>query len=327
VIWLRKKLVEYKPSVVEEGLVLHHGTNLPNLYKIIKSGHFGSEIGRHGGAYERLGRFYMTEDFKLAFRYAEEAARDPVYYLPEDDVPYIEDIADEIVPDINKLKEVFGADDLLDLYIAFASFMRYHGFLNPEVYPPVVITLGIANPETLNKVYYDEDDFRDWLRNQESTRRVVEVAMRDPDFYDWLSHISAEPEGLENAEEIAEYARTEVEEAFYETFPDADYRDIDDFDVFSAAYHLAAKKIYEALVNLAGRGDPDAHAILDEARDYVRSFYFSEAVPIEQIDLAIATVYTQPKPTEIDLNGPGALEQVEEIMKEQILRWARIVTS
>jgi hypothetical protein len=326
VIWLRKKLVEYEPSVVEEGLVLHHGTNLPNLYRIIKSGRLGSEVGRLGGAYERLGRFYMTKNFELAFRYAQEAARDPTYYLPEDDVPYIEEIADEIVPDINKLMEVFGADDLLDLYIAFASLMRYHGFLDPEVYPPVVITLAIVNPETLNKVYYDEDDFRDWLRDQESTRRIVEVAKRDPDFYKWLSDLSAEPEGLENTEEITEYARTEVEEAFYETFPDAEYRDIDDFDIFNAAYHLAAKRIYEALVRLAAQGDPDAHAILAEVKDYVRSFYFPDAVPLEQIDLAIATVYTQPKPTEINLNDPGALEQVEKIMKDQILRWARIVT-
>jgi hypothetical protein len=269
----------------------------------------------------------MTEDFELAFRYAEEAARDPTYYLPEDDVPYIEDVVDEIVPDINKLRRVFGVKDLLDLYTAFASLMRYHGFLDPEVYPPVVITLALTNPATLNKVYYDEDDFRDWLRDQGSTRRIVEVAMRDPDFYDWLSYLSDEPEQLENAEEVAEYARTEVEEAFYETFPEAGYKDIDDLNVFNAAYHLAAKKIYEALVRLAERGDPDAHAILAEVRDYVRSFYFSEAIPLEQIDLAIATVYTQPKPTEINLNDPGALEQVEEIMKEQILQWARIVTS
>jgi hypothetical protein len=317
--------VYYEPSVLEEGLVLHHGTNLPNLYQILESGQLGSEVGRHGGAFERLGRFYMTENFELAFRYAKEAARDPAYYLPEDDVPYIEDIADEIAPDINKLKEVFGADDLLDLYIAFASFMRHHGFLDPEVYPPVVITLAITNPETLNKVYYDEDDFRDWLRDQESTRRVVEVAMRDPEFYDWLSGFSDRPEQLESAEDIAEHTRIEVEEAFYETFPDAEYRDIDDFDIFNAAYHLAVKRIYEALVRLAGRGDSDAHQILAEVRDYVRSFYFSEAVPIEQIDLAIATIYTQPKPTEINLNDPAALDQVEEIMKEQILRWARIV--
>ena len=105
------------------------------------------------------------------------------------------------------------------------------------------------------------------------------------------------------------------------------YEEVSDDKISYAAYHLTAKKIYEALVRLAERGDPDAHQILAEVRDYVRSFYFSEKVPIEQIDLAIATVYTQPKPREINLNDPGALDQVEEIMKEQILRWARIVTS
>ena len=324
-IWLRKKVVEYKPSVLEKGLVLHHGTNLPNLYRILESGQLGSEVGRHGGAYERLGRFYMTESPELAIRYAREAAEDETYYLPEDYVPYAEDIVDEITPNINKLKEVFGVDDLLDLYVAFASFMRYHGFLHPRLYPPVVITVAVTQPETLNKVYYDEDDFRDWLGTQ-NTKDIVEVAKRDPEFYKWLSDLSGEAERLESPEEISEYAKDEVEETFYETFPYSTYEEVSDDKISYAAYHLTAKKIYEALVRLAERGDPDAHAILAEVRDYVHSFYFIEKVPIEQIDLAIATVYTKPKPTEINMNDPGALGQVEEIMKEQILRWARIVS-
>jgi len=326
VIWLRKKLVEYKPSVVEEGLVLYHGTNLPNLHRIIESGQLGSGVGRHGGAYERLGRFYMTESPELAIRYAREAAEDEIYYLPEDYVPYVEDIVDEITPDINKLKEVFGVDDLLDLYIAFASFMRYHGFLHPRVYPPVVITLVVTQPETLNKVYYDEDDFREWLSTQ-NTKDIVEVAKRDPEFYKWLSDLSGEAEHLERAEDISEYARDEVEETFYETFPYSTYEEVSDDKIFYAAYHLTAKKIYEALVRLAERGDQDAHKILAEAKDHVHSFYFSEAVSFEQIDKATATIYIQPNPTEIDLKDAGALGQVKKIMEEQILRWARIVTS
>lgn len=322
-IWLRKKLVYYEPSVQEKGLTLYHGTNLPNLYRILESGQLGSEVGRHGGAYERLGRFYMTESPELATRYAREAAKDEVYYLPEDYVPYVEDIADEIAPDIDKLKEVFGVDDLLDLYIAFASFMRYHGFLNPKVYPPVVITLVITSPETLNKVYYDEDDFRDWLGSQDTTR-IVEVAKRDPKFYEWLSSL---PEQPKRAEDIAEYARDEVEDTFYETFPYSTYEEVSDEKIFYAAYHLTAKKIYEALVRLAEQGDQDANEILALAKDHVHSFYFSEAVPIEQTDKATATIYIQPNPKEIDLKDAGALGQVKEIMTEQILRWARIVTS
>jgi hypothetical protein len=326
VIWLRKKLVEYESSVQKEGLTLYHGTNLPNLYRIIKEGKLGSEVGRHGGAYERLGRFYMTESPELAIRYAREAAEDETYYLPEDYVPYVEDVVDEIAPDINELEEVFGVDDLLDLYIAFASFMRYHGFLHPRVYPPVVITLVVTQPEALNKVYYDEDDFRDWLGTQ-NTKDIVEVAKRDPEFYEWLSELSGEAEQLESAEDISEYARDEVEDTFHETFPYSTYEEVSDDKISYAAYHLTAKKIYEALVRLAERRDPDAHRILAEVRDHVHSFYFSDAVPIEQIDKATATIYTQPNPTEIDLRDAGALEQVKKIMTEQILRWARIVTS
>jgi hypothetical protein len=321
VIWLRKKLAYYEPSVLEEGLVLHHGTNLPNLYRILESGQLGSEVGRHGGAYERLGRFYMTESPELAIRYAREAAEDEIYYLPEDYVPYVEDIVDEITPDINELKEVFGVDDLLDLYIAFASFMRYHGFLHPRVYPPVVITLVVTQPETLNKVYYDEDDFREWLGTQ-NTEEIIEVAKRDPEFYEWLSSL---PEQLKSAEEISEYVRDEVEETFYETFPYSTYEEVSDDKIFYAAYHLTTKKIYEALVRLAERGDPDAHQILAQAKDHVHSFYFSEAVSFEQVDKATATIYIQPNPTEIDLKDAGALGQVKKIMEEQILRWARIV--
>jgi hypothetical protein len=323
VIWLRKKLVEYKPSVIEEGLVLHHGTNLPNLYRIIESGRLGSEVGRHGGAYERLGRFYMTESFELAYRYAQETARDEVYYLPEEDVPYIEKIADKIVPDINKLKEAFGADDLLDLYIAFASFMRYHGFLDPEVYPPVVITVAITDPQTLSKVYFDEDDFRNWLGSQDTTH-IVEVAKRDPEFYNWLSELSDNPEWLTRVDDISEYAIGEVEEAFYETFPYEE--EVSDTQISNAAFHLTAKRIYQALIRLAERGDPDARDILAQVKDAVTSFFLAEPISLDEADLAIATIYTKTKPIEVDLKNPAALNEVEEIMKEQILRWARIVS-
>jgi hypothetical protein len=324
VIWLRKKLVEYKPSVIEEGLVLHHGTNLPNLYRIIESGRLGSEVGRHGGAYERVGTFYMTESPDWAFRYARDAAKDLYYYLPEDEVPYIEEVADEITPDIEKLKEIFGAEDLLDLYIAFASFMRYHGFLDPDVYPPVVITIAVTDPQVLNKIYFDEDDFRDWLRTQDTTY-IVEVAKRDPEFYKWLSELTDNPEGITRADDISEYAVKEVEEAFYETFPYEE--EISESQISNAAFHLTAKQIYQALIRLAEHGDQDARNILAQVKDSVTSFFLTEPISFDEADLVIATIYTKTKPIEIDLKDPAALDQVEEIMKEQILRWARIVTS
>jgi len=324
VIWLRKKLVEYKPSVIEEGLVLHHGTNLPNLYLILESGRLGSEVGRHGGAYERLGSFYMTEYFELAFRYARDAAKDLSYYLPEDEVPYIEEVADEITPNIEKLKEIFGAKDILDLYIAFASFMRYHGFLDPEVYPPVVITITITDPQTLSKLYFDEDDFRNWLGNQNTTH-IVEVAKRDPEFYDWLSELYDNPDRLTRVDDIYECAISEVEEALYETFPYEE--EIPDTLISSAAFHLTAKQIYQALIRLAERGDPDARNILAQVKDSVISFFLTEPISFDEADLITATIYTKPKPIEINLKDPAALNQVEEIMKEQILRWARVVTT
>jgi hypothetical protein len=87
VIWLRKKVVEYEPSVREKGLIVYHGTNLPNLYRILKSGKLGSEVGRHTGFYRRVGKFYMTDNVHVAEDYAEDATRDPTYYVPGHRLP------------------------------------------------------------------------------------------------------------------------------------------------------------------------------------------------------------------------------------------------
>jgi hypothetical protein len=347
VIWLRKKLVEYEPSVQKKGLVLYHGTNLPNLYRILKDRKLGSEVGRHGGVYERVGKFYMTESPEWAARYAREASYDPQYYLSDDDIPDLK-ITEEIPPyygkipnqeemrnpDVNievneyirKLMKVFGTNELYDLYVAFASFMRYYSILDPNVHPKVIIELTIRAPETLENVYYDEDDFREWLKTQD-TKPIVEVAKRDPDFYKWLSDLSNDPDNLQNAEDVADAATVDVEDTYPETFSYTEDEGVSDVDMLNAAFHQAAKQIYLALVRLAKRGNEDAHEILREAKSSVTSYALWEYTPLKAIDGASATVYIEPSPIEINLRDANALTYVENIMKEQILRWARIVTS
>jgi hypothetical protein len=345
VIWLRKKLVEYEPEVQREGLVLYHGTNLPNLYRILKDEKLGSEVGRHGGVYERIGKFYMTKSPEWAARYARDASYDPQYYLPDDDIPDLK-ITEEIPPYygkipnykemldpdvdmevneyISKLMKVFGVNELYDLYVAFASFMRYYNILDPNVYPKVIIKLTIRAPETLGNVYYDEDDFREWLKMQD-TKPIVEVAKQDQEFRNWLSQISRNPNNLQNAEDIADAAMVDVEDTYLETFSYMEDEGVSDVDMLNAAFHQAAKQIYLALVRLAKRGNTAAHEILREAKSSVTSYALRERTPLEAIDEASATIYVEPSPVEINLKDANALTHVKNIMKEQILRWARMI--
>jgi hypothetical protein len=304
IIFLRKKLVEYEPYVLEHGLTLYHGTNLLNLYDILRSGRLGSEVGRHGGAYERLGEFYVTVDADTAWRYAEEASRDKTYLLPEDELLFLIDNKEEI------------ADmDLRDQYVTFASLMFYlYGY---DPYLPVVIELTVRNPDLIENIYFDENDVRDWLRRKEwwggeEFARIIEIAKRDPDFSEWLRE----------AEDPLEVTAREVEDKFFETFPDTE--EVSDSDIYEAAFHLLAKQIYAALIRLAAQGDEEAKEILGQSKEQVQSFFFRDYVQISDVDEAVALIRLPSGTIQtIDLKNENALEVVEEIMKRQIAGWTR----
>jgi hypothetical protein len=326
VLLLRKKLVEYEPAVKEHGLELYHGTNLLNLYQILTSGKLGSEVGRHGGVYERVGRFYVTLDADEAWRYADEASRDKTYFLPEDDVLFF--VGDEeggalsaqvgISPE--ELKEELAGMDLGDQYVLLASLMFYlYGY---DTYLPVVIALTVKTPDLIENIYFDEDDVRDWLRRKEwldakEFARIIEVAKRDPDFSQWL-----QPAEGEKGKDLIEVAAEEVEDQFLETFPDA--MEVSDSDVYEAAFHLLAKKIYLALINLAAQGDEEAKEILRQSKERVKSFFFRDYVQLSDADEAVALVRL-PNGTiqKIDLKSGNALEEVEKIIRKQTAEWIR----
>jgi hypothetical protein len=333
ILLLRKKLVDYEPSVLEEyGLTLYHGTNLLNLYEILKSGRLGSEVGRHGGIYERVGRFYVTLDADGAWRYADEASRDKTYFLPEDDVLFLVGDEDEeegalstqagISPE--ELKREIAGMDLRDQYVLLASLMFYlYGY---DTYLPVVIRLTVKTPDLIENIYFDEDDVREWLRRKEwwdaeEFARIIEVAKRDPDFSQWL-----QPAEGEEVKDPIEVAAKEVENQFLETFPDA--MEVSDSDVYEAAFHLLAKKVYLALINLAARGDEEAKEILRQSKERVKSFFFRDYVQLFSVDEAVALVRL-PNGTiqEIDLKSGNALEAVQKLMKRQIDAWIRKLTT
>jgi ribosomal protein L22 len=331
VLLLRKKLVEYAPAVREHGLTLYHGTNLLNLYEILKSGRLGSEVGRHGGVYERLGRFYVTLDADEAWRYADEASRDITYFLPEDDVLFLVGDEDEeealstwagISPE--ELKREIAGMDLRDQYVLLASLMFYlYGY---DTYLPVVIVLTVKAPHLIENIYFDEDDVRDWLRRKECQdakefERIIEVAKRDPDFSQWL-----QPAEDEEVKDPIEVAAKEVEDQFLETFRDA--MEVSDSDVYEAAFHLLARKIYLALINLAAQGDEEAKEILRQSKDRVESFFFRDYVQLSDVDEAVALVRL-PNGTiqQIDLKSGNALEAVQKIMEKQIAAWIRKLTT
>jgi len=330
VLLLRKKLVDYDPTVREHGLTLYHGTNLLNLYEILKSGQLGSEVGRHGGAYERLGKFYVTLDADKAWRYAYEASRDMSYFLPEDDVLFL--IGGEEEDDfstlggisLEELKREIAGMSLRDQYVLLASLMFYlYGY---DTYLPVVIELTVKAPDLIESIYFDEDDVRDWLRKKEwwdakEFKRIIEVAKRDPDFSKWL-----QPAEGEEVKDHIEVAAKEVEDKFLETFPDA--MEVSDSDVYEAAFHLLAKKLYLALINLAARGDKDAMEILKQSKEGVESFFFRDYARLLNVDKAVALVRL-PNGTiqQINLKSGDALEAVQKIMEGQIAGWIRKLTT
>jgi hypothetical protein len=357
VIWLRKKVVEYEPSVRERGLVVYHGTNLPNLYLILESGKLGSEAGRHTGFYRRVGKFYMTDSKLVADDYAEDAARDPTYYVPGHRLPD-ERAVKESASSLQKLMEVFKATGIYDLYVKFASFLRFHGLYRVPVYPKVIIELVIKQPEVLDKVYFDEDLFTSWLSERFNDAEIVEAAIQDPKFFAWVRKICPRCSFPLTPNKLAwELASPSYDEPTYGGEDDEYYYEEEDDEsepakeeedlppapsFFPEEFHEVAKRIYRALIRLADEGwNRDiARGILEEfKRDWEArkaaagseetawSYFIQDYIPLESIDEATATVYLDSGTIEINLKDPGALQKVEEIMVEQILQWARTVTS
>jgi hypothetical protein len=340
VIWLRKKVVEYDPPVRERGLVVYHGTTLPNLYRILRSGKLGSEVGRHTGFYLRVGKFYMTDDERRAEDYARDTARDPTYYVPKHSLPYIETVK-ENASSLQNLMEVFKATDIYDLYVKFASLLRHFGFYGDSVYPPVVIKLVIRQPEVLDRVYFDEDLFASWLSGRSSDAEIVGVAMEDPEFREWVLKICPGCKLPPTPGKLVwELSRTSYGER--EATPaDEEENPLPVIPLFLLGQlHEVAKRIYEALIRLADKGQNKdvARRILEEfkrdwesrkanmpIKEMAWSYFIRDYTPLESIDEAEATVYLDTGTIKINLKDAGALQQVEDIMRDQILDWASIL--
>jgi hypothetical protein len=339
VIWLRKKVVEYEPSVQERGLVVYHGTNLPNLYRILKSGNLGSEVGRHTGFYLRIGKFYMTEDERRAEDYAGDAARDPTYYVPKHDLPYIETVK-ENASSLQNLMEVFKATDIYNLYIKFASLLRHYGFYDGSVYPKVVIKLVIRRPEVLDRVYFDEDLFAAWLGEHLTDAGIVGAAVQDSEFREWVLKICPRCKFPPTPGKLV-WELSGISYGEGEATPEEEENPLHVTPLFLLGQkHEVAKRIYDALIRLTATGQDNgaARRVLEQfKRDWESrkayfktpemawSYFIQDYTPLESIDEAKAMVYLDTGAIEINLKDAGALQQVEDIMRDQILNWASIL--
>jgi hypothetical protein len=340
VIWLRKKVVEYDPPVQERGLVVYHGTTLPNLYRILKSGKLGSEVGRHTGFYRRVGTFYMTDDERRAEDYAGDAARDPTYYVPKHSLPYIETVK-ENASSLQNLMEVFEATDTYDLYVKFASLLRHFGFYGGSVYPPVVIKLVIRQPEVLDRVYFDEDLFAVWLGEHLTDAEIVGAAMQDPEFREWVLEICPRCKLPPTPGKLV-WKLSRISYGEGEATPEEEEENpLHVTPLFLLEQkHEVAKRIYDALIRLTATGQDNgaARRILEQfKRDWESrkayfgtpemawSYFIQDYTPLESIDEATATIYLDTGTIEINLKDAGALQQVEDIMRDQILDWASIL--
>jgi hypothetical protein len=349
VIWLRKKLAYYDPSIFEEGLTVYHGTNLPNLYLILKDGKLGSKVGRHTGAFKRMGRFYVTKDIEEAMEYAEDASRDQTYYIPGYRLPRREEVVGSL-SDPSKLKEVFKAYDLYDLFVKLGSFVRFYTNPRGAVYPRVVLKLTIRKPEVLDRIYFDEDVFRAWLADHLHDAEIVAVAMMDQQFFDWVMKVFpdyrftttpnelawrlAVPSTHEYYEEEERYEEEEGE-AYEEEAKEEPREELPPApEYIPEEFHAVAKRIYGALIRLAEEENRAAHLILEEVNRAARlmseegkkaqSFFIRGYTPLEEIEEATATVYlTNGEEREINLKSDNPLVEVEKIMEEQIQEWIR----
>lgn len=328
IMWLKKKLVDVAGWDEDDYYVFSHGTNLLALYDILSSGRLGSDFGRHGGALERVGFFYVTTDRSLAWRYAREASNRTFNLYPDDEVMRI------------SLSDIEDEDDLREKYALVASRLFYE---TGEPQPPVVLTIEIpaGNKELLEKVYVDEDEFRDWLKTvgEYEEARILQVALRDEEFRDEYEGLLEEVSGSEGTsleewlEAETEYGHISQIASKLEEVEGAYLFDVDDVDgeyypeeAEEVAFHAVAKDIYLALLRLAYlRNDEEAREILRDVARRAVSFYFVEPISLDDIrklgGRVTATVYLpQREPVVIDLMSADALEKVEKIMGEIVQR-------
>jgi hypothetical protein len=199
------------------------------------------------------------------------------------------------------------------------------------------IKLVIRQPEVLDRVYFDEDltKFFEWVRKicprckfpLTPNRLAWELASpsyEEPDYY----------------EEDDEYYDDEKEEGDKPTSEEEELPPVTSY--FPEEFHEVAKRIYRALIRLADEGwNRDvARRILEEFKKEWEtkkadaetkgeraawSYFVQSYTPLESIDEATATVYLDTGPKEINLKDGGALQQVEGIMRDQILDWVSIL--
>ncbi len=319
VILLRKRLESVSGKQPDQKeFVVYHGTNLSNLYLIARSRELGSSAGFHTEELTRIGKFY----FKTDKAGAEAVANDYAKFMWPPTQPRRGDYDPDRFfrlrrePELTyeKIKEITGIEDVFQLYLTMWDMAG-----GPEGYvrdaASVVLEIVIDNPDLRNNAYVDEDIFIEKaLQGPLDSDEVIRLAMKDPEFRDWVKRKTGKSDN-----QLVSMTYKKLEEALFirsgGILPWLVIRNI-------------FRNAYEALLRILKKGGKEdrkkVESLLQEAASNANSFFFDRAVSFDEVKEITAEVTTEwGEKTTIDLKSGNALAEIENIMKEAIVEYAK----
>jgi hypothetical protein len=301
----------------QEELVIYHGTNLANLYLIARSRELGSSAGFHTEELTRIGKFY----FKTNKAGAEAVANDYAKFMwpptqarkVDYDPDWFFHLRREPELTYEKIKEITGIDDVFDLYLTMWEMAG-----GPEGYvrdaASVVLEIVIDNPDLRNNTYVDEDVFIEKaLQGPIDPDEVIRLALKDSAFQQWVKWITGKKD-----DQLGSTTYKELENALFAR---------SDGPLPWLAIRMIFRNAYEALLRILKEGKKEDR---EEVKEFLRrvasdtdSFFFDRIVSFDEVKGITAEVATEwGENKEIDLKSGGALDEISEIMKKAIVKYA-----
>jgi hypothetical protein len=320
VVFLRKEVVaSTADNLHPEGeFIVYHGTNLANLYLIARSRELGSSAGFHTEELTRIGKFY----FKTNKAGAEAIANDYAKFMwpptqarkVDYDPDWLFRLRREPELTYEKIKEIAGINDVFDLYLTMWEIAGgIEGYVRDAA--SVVLEIVIDNPDLRNSAHVDED-----ILIERATQgpidpdEVVRLAMKDSAFQQWVKRITGKKD-----DQLGSTTYKELENALFTR---------SDGPLPWLAIRMIFRNAYEALLRILKEGKEEDR---EEVEDFLRrvasgadSFFFDRIVSFDEVKKITAEVTTEwgEKKT-IDLKSGNALAEIEDIMKQAIVEYAK----
>jgi hypothetical protein len=315
VLFLRKKLeLLAEPEEVGEDITLYHGTNLANLYLIVKSGKLGSSVGFHTGGLRRVGRFYVAASKLIAsslfaFNYV-KYMWPPTQPRKKADFGLLSKIRQLGEITYEKVSEATGISDVFDLYLTMWELAGGPENTIPDA-APVVLEITMDGSTFRENAYIDEDAFIWWVlwsADEETISRIVEIALQDDQFRSLAKRTTGKSDEEINAESgfkvLSDVIKTGEEGALRE--------------VYSALLRLLENSEWKEKITKILR--PLASRVWDPQQG---SFFFDRSLSFDEVKKLTAHVYpVWGGYEEIDLKGGDALNEVTELLKQGIVWYA-----